>query len=162
MIKMQIRAASSRDVAQIVEITNAAYAKYIPRMGRKPQPMTADYAKLVAAGEVWVACDAIEEPSVAGLIVLQAAKEHLLIYSVAVHPARQGMGIGKRLLSFAEQRAAALHYDVVQLYTNEKMVENIALYARVGYVEVRRTPYRGFQVVYMEKNVNESQEQVGE
>ena len=59
MIKMQIRAALSRDVAQIVEITNAAYAKYIPRMGRKPQPMTADYAKLVAAGEVWVACDAI-------------------------------------------------------------------------------------------------------
>lgn len=162
MIEVQIRLATANDLDQIVEITNAAYAKYIPRIGRKPQPMTADYATLVSAGEVWVAYDVMQESSVAGLIVLQVERAHLLIYSVAVHPARQGMGIGKRLLHFAEQRAAELRYDVVQLYTNETMVENISLYKRVGYVEFRRTPYRGFQVVYMEKSLHESQNIVGE
>ena len=30
------------------------YALYVPRIGRAPAPMTADYETLVAAGDVWI------------------------------------------------------------------------------------------------------------
>ena len=37
----------------------------------------------------------------------------------------------------------------VYLYTNEKMVENISLYAKVGYVEYERRDEEGFRRVFM-------------
>ena len=42
-----LRRATLSDVAAIVALTDAAYAKYIPRIGRKPQPMTTDYRPFV-------------------------------------------------------------------------------------------------------------------
>ena len=38
-----IRRATEADVARIVEIARAAYIKYVPRMGRDPPPMFADF-----------------------------------------------------------------------------------------------------------------------
>src|SRR5215470_13433390 len=49
-----IRRATEDDVARIVEIARAAYIKYVPRMGREPPPMLADFAAEVAAGRVVV------------------------------------------------------------------------------------------------------------
>ena len=150
LTKVTLRLAQTADLASIQTMTNAAYAKYLPRLGRQPQPMTADYTPMIAAEQVWLA----EQDGVAvGLIVLQPAVDHLLIYSVAVAPAHQGTGVGRQLLLWAEQEATRQGYPVVQLYTNEKMTENIALYGRIGYQEVKRVLVNGYQVVYMEKSL---------
>lgn len=150
LTKATLRLAQTADLASIQTITNAAYTKYLPRLGRQPQPMTADYLPMIAAKQVWLA----EQDGIAvGLIVLQPAADHLLIYSVAVAPAHQGTGVGRQLLLWAEQEAAHQGYPVVQLYTNEKMTENIALYGRIGYQEVKRALANGYQVVYMEKTL---------
>ena len=53
----------------------------------------------------------------------------LVIENVAVDPARQGEGIGRLLLEFAEEAARRAGIDTVVLYTHEKMTENLALYA---------------------------------
>lgn len=148
LTKATLRLAQTADLASIQTITTAAYAKYLSRLGRQPQPMTADYTPMIAAKQVWLA----EQDRIAvGLIVLQPAADHLLIYSVAVAPAHQGTGVGRQLLLWAEQEAARQGYPVVQLYTNEKMTENIALYGRIGYQEIKRVLVNGYQVVYMEK-----------
>jgi len=42
-------------------------------------------------------------------------------------------------------------YESIYLYTNEKMAENIALYAKVGYVEYERREEEGFRRVFMRK-----------
>ena len=44
-----IRRATEDDVARIVEIARAAYIKYVPRMGREPPPMLADFAATTVA-----------------------------------------------------------------------------------------------------------------
>jgi GNAT superfamily N-acetyltransferase len=53
----------------------------------------------------------IEEGSaIAGIIVLLPGPDYLLLDNIAVSPARQGSGLGRRLLAFAERRrwAAAI------------------------------------------------------
>ena len=42
--EMTIRPATQDDVAQIVRLVNAAYAKYLDRMEKPPAPMLTDYA----------------------------------------------------------------------------------------------------------------------
>ena len=49
-----IRQAMPEDTARIGAIARAAYAKYVPRIGREPAPMVADFAAEVAAGHVVV------------------------------------------------------------------------------------------------------------
>ena len=55
------------------------------------------------------------------------------------------------LLVHAELEARYRSYTSLYLYTHEKMAENIALYARVGYVEVERREEDGFRRVFMRK-----------
>jgi ribosomal protein S18 acetylase RimI-like enzyme len=129
-----------------------AYEHYVPLIGMRPIPMDADYEALAAAGVVWVADD---DGRAAGLIVLVAGDDHLLIENVAVEPARQGHGVGRELLAFAEARAAALGLVELRLYTHVKMTSNQALYARLGYREVERRSEQGRAAVFMSKRIGQ-------
>lgn len=159
-VEITIRAARPADLDAIMALTDAAYTKYIPRIGRKPQPMTTDYRPLIAAGQVWLA---IVADVVVGLIVLQPQVDHLLIYSVAVAPTHIGQGIGRALLRWGEAETLRQGFSTIQLYTNEKMTENRALYQRIGYVEYQRSVNKDFNVVYMTKTLGQPKrsEEVG-
>jgi hypothetical protein len=56
-------------------------------------------------------------------------------------------------MDFTEAEARRRGYAAVELYTNEVMVENIALYLRLGYVETQRVLDRGYHRVYLRKNL---------
>ena len=158
---MRIRAAEPDDVEAIAAIVERAYGVYIERIGMRPGPMDDDYAEQVRRGLVHVAengrGNAGEEDGagIVGLIVLIEGEGRLVIENVAVDPARQGEGIGRRLLEFAEETACGAGFGTVALYTHEKMTENIALYARLGYEEDERrrvTAFgREFSRVFMSK-----------
>lgn len=62
--------------------------------------------------------------------------DHILIENVAVDPSRQGEGIGRTLLAFAEVYARKSRINTLRLYTNAAMTENLALYLRLDYREV--------------------------
>ena len=143
-----IRKASPADAETIATLTEVAYARYIPRLGRKPEPMTADYHQMVAEHPVWLLCLG-DQP--AGLLVLKPEPEAMLIYSVAVSPEHQKQGLGRQLLAWAEQQARQAGYALIRLYTNERMEENIELYRRLGYEETGREPYLGSMLVHMAK-----------
>src|SRR5262245_20304512 len=49
-----IRKATEDDIARIIAIAHAAYGKYVPRIGREPPPMVADFAAEIAADHVVV------------------------------------------------------------------------------------------------------------
>jgi ribosomal protein S18 acetylase RimI-like enzyme len=140
-----IRRAVAVDRPAVEGVVQAAYAPWIDIIGGRPLPMDADYAELIAAGQVWV-LDPLD-----GLIVLVPEDGVLLIENVAVSPSAQGRGLGRRLLAFAEQHARALDLSTLRLYTNEKMVSNIALYERLGYVATQREYINGRYAVHMRK-----------
>jgi ribosomal protein S18 acetylase RimI-like enzyme len=145
-----IRQARAADVPRIEAIVAAAYAKYIPRMGKKPGPMLDDYAARVGEGAVWV----LEtDGAVVGLVVLLPEPDHMLLDNVAVDPGLAGRGIGRALIAFAEAETRRRGFAEIRLYTHVTMTENIAMYPRLGYEETHRGEQAGFQRVFMRKRL---------
>ena len=145
-----VRPARHADAAPVSAIVDAAYAAYVPRIGRKPGPMLDDYAARIAAGQVWVM---EREGALAGVLVLEETAGGFLLDNVAVAPERHGQGLGRILLTFAEREAARRGWPEINLYTNAAMTENIALYQRIGYAETARVSEKGFDRVYMTKRL---------
>jgi ribosomal protein S18 acetylase RimI-like enzyme len=145
-----IRPATPEDRARVEDIVRESYAKWVRLIGAQPAPLRADYRALIDAGRVFVLDSG---DAVAGLIVLVDEPDTLLIENVAVWPAAQGRGLGRRLLSFAEDRARALGRPAIRLYTHELMTTNIALYHSLGYRETGREDVVRGQTVHMRKNI---------
>jgi ribosomal protein S18 acetylase RimI-like enzyme len=152
MEETRIRAATADDVPAIADVADQAYGHYIARMGKPPGPMLDDYAARVLEGVVWV----LEEgTAIAGIIVLLPATDYLLLDNIAVSPARQGLGLGRRLLAFAEAEALRRGYPEIRLYTHQTMVENQRLYASIGYEETGRGTEAGYDRVFMRKHLRQ-------
>lgn len=134
---MAPRLAGASDLDAVARLTEAAYAPYTALLGAPPLPVTEDYARRIAAGQVWLLEGA---DRLVGLLVLERHADHVLIYSVAVAPDRQGEGHGSVLLRFAEARAREWGVPELRLYTNARMERNLAIYAATGYREVGRRP----------------------
>jgi ribosomal protein S18 acetylase RimI-like enzyme len=150
MEEPQIRAATAADLPAITDIVDQAYRHYIARIGKPPGPMLDDYAARVSEGVVWV----VEEGAViAAMIVLVPAPNYLLLDNIAVSPARQGLGLGHRLLAFAEDEALRCGYREIRLYTHQIMLENQRLYASIGYEETGRGTEAGYDRVFMRKQL---------
>ncbi len=147
---MEIRAARLPDADAIAGCVRLAYGKYVARIGREPKPMSADYARAVAAHQVWVVDG---EAGLAAVLELILQDDHLLIENIAVDPARQGGGLGRRLMAFAEAEARRQGFRELRLYTNERFVENIAFYGRLGYRVTKREPYKESAIVFMSKSL---------
>ena len=146
--RLVIRRASPQDAEVVGEITDVAYAKYVPLLGRKPQPMTADYRKMILENEVWLL---LRGGDPMGVLVLINEPSCVLIYSVAIRPELQKQGLGRRLLNWAEREAQRGGRRRIRLYTNALMGANIALYERLGYRETERESYMGTTLVHMSK-----------
>jgi ribosomal protein S18 acetylase RimI-like enzyme len=146
----RLREATATDVPVIRKIVDEAYRSYIRRIGKPPAPMLDNYAARVSQGVVWV----IEERSaIAGVIVLLPEHEHLLLDNIAVAPARQGSGLGRHLLVFAEAEAVRRGYSEIRLSTHRTMAENQRLYAAIGYEETGRGTEGGYDRVFMRKRL---------
>lgn len=143
-----IRPAREEDVPALTALARAAYARYVPRLGREPAPVAADYAS-PAAGRVWVA----GSDRLVGLLVLEAGDGQLFIQNVAVDPAAQGRGVGGALLAHAEAEARRAGLPEIRLSTNAAMTENRAWYGRHGYREVGEGAEDGFRRVRLVKRV---------
>jgi len=111
--------------------------------------MIADFTAQIAAGDVFIATD--DQDRFQGFIVFHAEAGHVLLENVAVLPDAAGRGVGKALIGFCETAAQEQGLRAVQLYTNEKMAENLSIYPKLGYSEVGRRTEDGFNRVYFEK-----------
>ena len=143
-----IRSASLEELAAVEAIVESAYARYVPIIGRKPGPMLDDYRALIDKGHVYVLSDG---GRISGILVLIPEEHAMLLDNVAVSPHAQGRGHGRALIAFAERMARERGLRAIRLYTNEAMTENVALYARLGFVETHRREEEGFRRVYMAK-----------
>jgi ribosomal protein S18 acetylase RimI-like enzyme len=146
-----IRLAHPEDRHAIEEIVTLAYVHYVERIGKPPGPMLDNYGALIASGTVNVLAEA---SGVEALIVLVPKPDHLLLDNVAVRPNRQRRGYGRQMIAFAEEEARRLGFAELRLYTHITMVENIALYTRLGFVETGRGDENGYDRVFMTKRLD--------
>ncbi|MER9328777.1 GNAT family N-acetyltransferase [Mesorhizobium sp. M0488] len=144
------RRAEAADAAAIGDLVRAAYAKWVPVIGREPMPMRADYDKAVAEHPFDLA---IEDGRIVGMIETMLADEHLWIENVCVAPDAQGKGIGRLLLERAEHKAIKASRRELRLLTNGAFETNVSLYRRQGYAVDREEPFMNGMTVYMSKRL---------
>ncbi|EWY89584.1 hypothetical protein FOYG_10404 [Fusarium oxysporum NRRL 32931] len=144
--------AQASDVPSIKTIVNAAYEKYIPRIGKPPAPMTADYASRLTTHDIFILRTA---QSPVGALILQhePGSDAIKIENLVVDPSAQGRGYGKVLMRYAEDFARSRGRNALELYTNVKMFENLGLYLKMGFVETGRREEDGFERVYFRKEL---------
>ena len=130
MSEITLRTAVPDDATAIRDLTRAAYAKWVPLIGREPKPMLADYDAAVRQHRFDLLYVGGE---LAALIETLDEGDQLLIENVAVSPSHQGQGLGTRLMAQAEAVARGLGHGRIWLYTNQRFEENIRLYSRLGY-----------------------------
>lgn len=147
---IRLRPAEPADATAIRDIVRAAYAKWVPVIGREPLPMRADYDKAVAEHPFDLA---VEEDGIVGMIETILADDHLWIENVCVAPRAQGRGIGRLLLEQTERRATEAGRPALRLLTNGAFEANVSLYKKYGYTIDREEPFMNGVTVYMSKKL---------
>lgn len=112
--------------------------------------MLSDYAALIDDQHVWAA---ELDGKIIGVLVQFATPEGWYIDTVAISPARQGTGLGRQLLVFAEAQAHSAGLGQVYLCTNTKMTENQVFYPKLGYTEYERKQVEGYDRTYYRKRI---------
>lgn len=127
---LDLRQAGPHDAAAITDLVRAAYAPWVPLIGREPKPMTVDYAKALEANRF----DLLEAGGrLMALIETARVEDHLLVINIAVGPEAQGRGVGQDLLAHAEDLARRAGLGELRLYTNQRFARNIEIYRQAGY-----------------------------
>ena len=151
MIMVTLRAAEISDLTFVTACAEGAYSLYVDRIGRKPAPMVADFAEALKQGHLEVL--QVDDRPV-GFLVSYRHENALFVENVAVDPQHQGQGLGSAIFALLEERAKSSGLAMIELYTNEKMTENLIFYPRLGFQEFDRRTESGFNRVYFRKTLD--------
>ncbi len=145
-----IRQAQPADQKAIEACVQAAYAKYTARIGKKPAPLLANYALLIAQEVVYVLAN---EEEIHGVLVMMLQERRMFVENIAIDPRFQRQGLGRVLMNFVEQQTRRHQLDEIHLYTNELMTENLDFYRHLGFDEEERRTEDGYRRVFLRKTL---------
>ena len=147
---LYIRRGAAGDVDLIRSFTRAAYAKWIPLIGREPLPMAADYETALRQHRF----DLLYKDGVlAALIETITRDDHLHIQNLCVSPKFQRLGLGRQLLNYAQEMAKQKNLPALRLDTNKYFTGNVDLYLRHGFSIAWEKPVDGGVHVHMVKHM---------
>jgi ribosomal protein S18 acetylase RimI-like enzyme len=132
------RSAGQSDVEAIVRLINTAFLVerfFIERPRTNPEVVRA----LMEKGKFLLADDG---PSLEGCVYVELRGDRGYLGMLSVDPARQRMGLGRRLVAAAEsffRDAGCLYSDL--LIVNVR-TELLTIYRQLGYVETGTAPYK--------------------
>ena len=146
----QLRRGTTEDFDLIRDFTRAAYAKWIPLIGREPLPMAADYETAIREHRFDLL---YKEDALAALIETITRSDHLHIQNLCVSPEFQRLGLGSQLLNYAQDMAAHENLPALRLDTNRYFTGNVDLYLRHGFSIDWENPVDGGVHVHMVKRI---------
>jgi len=146
-VSFQVRTATPDDVMALVDLHRAVAA--VPDgLARRPEEITRDYVERCLAGISFVAVG----PDGAIWGEVHAGRETVALFShvlsnltVAVHPDRQGLGIGSRLFEALIAHARSMDPPIlrIELAAGAGNPGAIRLYERLGFKHEGRQVARG-------------------
>lgn len=156
MSEVVLRPARSDEHAALQSLVRAAFADYVPLMGRRPSPMDASFSDDVAAGRALVLTD--DTGGLLGCAICRPKRQEdgedvWYLDVLAVAPDAQGRGYGDRLLAAAEQQGRAAGFSKITLITNVVMTDSIAFYRRRGFVQTWAGVDDGYNRLYFAKDL---------
>lgn len=129
-----IRRAGLADAEPLTACLEVAYAEDAARLADLPS-MSDGVVGQIVNDQVWVVDAA---GTVVGGLVLAPGEGFMKLVNVAVHPDRRGAGVGRALLELADAESRKQGFDEMRLNTHAGMQSNVALYNRLGWIEVER------------------------
>jgi ribosomal protein S18 acetylase RimI-like enzyme len=137
---MKIRPATIGDVPELVRLVNSAYRGEGGWTGEAhliggPRTGEADVEELVQDSGGVILTD-WEGDELTGCVYLKKEGEKIYLGMLSVWPAKQGLGIGKRLMAAAAEYAGEQHCKAIRITVISVRAELIAWYERHGF---RRT-----------------------
>ena len=141
----------SDEAAAVAALVEAAFARHVAAVGRRPAPMDDDHAARIAAGEQWVR-DADDGDGLASSIVLVDNGDHLVVNNVAVRPgpARAAASAASCWPSPRTRPAAAASRRSACTPTRPWRTTSL-MYPKLGYTETGRETRGGFHRVLFVK-----------
>jgi len=143
------RKALPSDLPVVAACIRAAYEPQSAEIGVRLAPLDTDCGAAIARNEVHLSLTPAGD--VEGLILFHAEPPVMHLDNVAVAPGHQGRGIGGKLISSCEREAGRLGCESVELYTNQKLVRNIAVCLHLGYQVTDRRLDEGFHRIFFRK-----------
>jgi len=165
MGKMPLRfqQAAAGDAAELAALHTAVADHLTERHGRGAWSSQASEKSLLYAMRVSRVLVAWEGAEIVGTLRLATKKpwaidtsyfatcrKALYLLAMAVKPARQGRGIGRRCLEEAAKQARAWPAEAIRLDAFDAEAGAGGFYARCGYTEVGRTLFRNTALIYFE------------
>lgn len=150
-----IRKAQTRDLAAVQACIRAAYEPEAIEIGVRLAPLDTDYAEAIERREVHLFLDA--SGTLLGLILFHVEGRIMHLDNVAVPATSHDRGIGRKLIDYCEEVARRLQLQSVELYTNQKLLRNIAIYEHLGYAVADRRLDEGFQRIFFRKMLQPSE-----
>ncbi|TIT24583.1 MAG: GNAT family N-acetyltransferase [Mesorhizobium sp.] len=87
---------------------------------------------------------ALKQSEIVGCVLFLKRADDLYIGKLAVEPALQGQGIGKRLMQAVEDLARSHNRTAIELQTRIELIGNHAAFARLGFRETVQTAHKGY------------------
>jgi predicted N-acetyltransferase YhbS len=81
---------------------------------------------------------------IVGCVFIAEQPDHFYLGKMAVMPAFQGRGAGRRLMRAAEQHALRAGKPVIELQTRVELTDNHRAFRAFGFLETARTAHPGF------------------
>jgi putative acetyltransferase len=154
---IKVRLAFVEEGNAIAEILRDAFAEfgadYTPEAFAIVTPPADEIARRFDEGPIWVA---VKDGEIVATVSAVPEPEWLYIRSMAVLPAVQGLGLGRRLLEAVETYAIENGFDRLFLYTTYFSSDAIRLYEKNGFKRGRDTgadEWYGTPGLAMEKKI---------
>jgi ribosomal protein S18 acetylase RimI-like enzyme len=132
-----IREASSEDIPALVRLINAAFI--VEQFVFDGDRISAEETRaFMETGKFLLAEDAA---GVAGCVYLAIRQDRGYLGLLGVDPARQGTGLGRKLVASAEDYFRAAGCIAVDLRVLSQRIPLPAFYRRLGYVDIGTAPF---------------------
>lgn len=136
--RIEIAPLREEDAGEVLTVQRAAFVSEAQIYGSADMPpLTQTLDEMQAELRMGAGLGARIGGRLVGAIRFRTAERMLLIGRIAIAPDMQGEGIGRALLTAAEEASDA---DEAELFTGSLSEANIRLYESCGYKEAERVP----------------------
>lgn len=106
----------------------------MPEIAEDEPPSTQELTGYVQVGLAWVAADDDDAP--VAYLLAEPVDDALHIEQVTVHPDHARRGVGRRLIDYAAEHAAAAGHSALTLTTFTDVPWNAPYYRRLGFTDI--------------------------
>jgi ribosomal protein S18 acetylase RimI-like enzyme len=85
-----------------------------------------------------------QEKELVGCVFIREQKDSMYVGKLAIKYGYQGLGIGKQLMTQAQNYAKSCGFNDLELQVRIELIENQQTFKRMGFVESGRTIHAGF------------------